>query len=204
MFGAQDPELGTEGQWASTTDNKIFRDQDADINRHAPFGSGTTGYETVVSEADPNFAVRYVNLAQISPPDEQRSRTPGWVELAVNYAGLNLDASLFSSLLFETTEELSARENYFWNDKFTHAEAGSPYTNLGVGNVGEVWELDTLLVGSTAVVPVPASMPLFLTAMALIGLLARRKTCVRLTGSNRGLPDTGPGWRLAPGRRGSE
>ena len=97
-----------------------------------------------------------------------------WVELALNYAALGLDPSDFAYLIFEATEGLTDEQNYFWNDEYTFAQAGSPYNNSGVGNVQNIYELDTLRV-ETSVVPIPAAFPLLLTALAGLGLIGWRR-----------------------------
>jgi hypothetical protein len=104
------------------------------------------------------------------------------VEFAFDYGEFNTQFPAFAIhpnnslfLLFEATRGLKGQSNYFWNDKYSLAEAGSPYFAQGakpVSHPQNIYELDTLLghFSTNAVLtPEPATLAIW-SLMSLMGV----------------------------------
>jgi hypothetical protein len=97
------------------------------------------------------------------------------VELAFNYALYNassvnsacrpINPASLSALVFETARGLTDNSNYLWNDRYSQAEAGSPYAT-GAQNIYQVDNLRTAF--QVTQVPEPFSLLLFGVGLAAI------------------------------------
>ena len=109
------------------------------------------------------------------------------VEFAFDYGNFNeqfpdyaIDPDL-SYLLFEATRGLKGSSNYFWNDQYTLAEAGSPYYPEGASPVSHpqnIYELDTL-VGLSDVIsemPEPGTFTIWSLMMLMVTAATSRTT----------------------------
>ena len=101
------------------------------------------------------------------------------VQLAIAYGALGIAESYFSNLIFEAIKGgLTGVGNYFWNDEYNLAQAGSPYDPSN--RPENIYETDTLKATPSAV-PVPASFLLFLSGLGILGVFGRLKKA--LTGA---------------------
>jgi hypothetical protein len=156
LWSAVDPESKMQLGWQNET-TKAWVDADGDIQASVP-NQGGTGYDAeFLNTQSAHLAAQIDGL---------------WVDLAIDFSGLGLDPSIFAFAMFEATEGLTDVQNYFWNDKYSFQEGGSPYTDQGVGNVENIYELDTL---PLAPIPVPAALPLMMTGLGWLGFVGWRR-----------------------------
>ena len=96
---------------------------------------------------------------------------PNTVQFALDYGELDLNTAYIEGIQYLDMQAISGDpqdpRNYFWNDKYTSAQAGSPYSTLGLGNV---YELDTVRGGQ---IPEPATLSIL--ALGGLALLRKRK-----------------------------
>lgn len=203
LFRSDDP-VSKNGTSYGLQGNSIFKDTDQDvggrgIHNGGPTGIGVTksdnpgeeaglnGYDDDIVEdgkllPDKNTDVFF---SRINPDDSSI------VEFAVEYGqlGLTIDDILsigyldFQAIKGDPTDPA----NYFWNDKYTKLEAGSPY-NLaefgaedGVGGLGNVYELDTLRAGEITPqveVPEPETYALLTMILVAMGFVAHRRKII--------------------------
>ncbi|PCH63499.1 MAG: hypothetical protein COC04_04335 [Gammaproteobacteria bacterium] len=165
LFGVKDPDGNIASSNFNNDDNykttQLWDDQGTPATGSGltVTGEGTTGYDEVTSEG--------------SSDDIQARIVGNSIELAIAYGALGIDSSAFDHFIFEATKGLTDVQNYFWNDEYTLAEAGSPY-DINNPVDGNIYELDTLKGMSVTAVPVPAALWLF--GPALLGLFGFRRS----------------------------
>ena len=115
---------------------------------------GTLGYDEKTSEGDSN---------------KIRARIVGnSVEFGLAYASFGIVSADFSNLIFEASQGLTDVQNYFWNDKYSFDEAGSPYSTTNY--VENIYELDTLMGDGFGNFMDPIPEPATITMWWLLGL----------------------------------
>ena len=165
MFGVKDPYGNSVGNSFDNSNSYKSTQMWSDLSTSwvtgtglTNTGEGTSGYDEFTSEGDSN---------------KIRSRIVGnSVEFAVDYQSLAIESSTFDHFIFEATQGLSDPQNYFWNDKYSFNQAGSPYDP---GKPPQnIYELDTLT-GSyqPSSVPEPTSFVLWTLVCSL--MFNRRK-----------------------------
>jgi len=126
-------------------------------------GEGTQGYDYLTGPKNQYIQSRVLGTS---------------VQLAIAYGALGISESYFSYMIFEAVKGLTDPQNYFWNDEYTLAQAGSPYDPSNPPD-GSVYELDTLKglrrFDSPTEIPVPAALPLFAAALGALGFFGWRK-----------------------------
>ncbi len=130
---------------------------------------GMTGYEeTIISDGKTDPGGEDALWVRIDP---ENSST---VEFAFDYSLFGFTTDDLMNLLYLEFEAIKggAKDpaNYFWDDKYTFADAGSPY----VEGLGNIYELDTLRGVIPSSVPEPATMMLMGAGFAAL-LASRRK-----------------------------
>jgi len=167
-----------------------FKDSDGDVGGAAqvkgnggPTGLSVTkednpeeqhnlnGYDQVIiSDGKLEGSGQNVLFTRINPSDASI------VEFAIDYKALGLtqaDLAALGYLDFESNKGLQDNQNYFWNDKYTKSEAGSPnggpggLSEFGTQGTGNIYELDTIR-GFTVIPEVGALLPLA-TMLGLLG-----------------------------------
>ena len=90
----------------------------------------------------------------------------------LDYTTLDLTMADIASIQYLDMQaikgDLTDPMNYFWNDKYDMAEAGSPYFD----GLSSIYELDTIRFGAISVIPAPGTLALLVAAF---GLSARRR-----------------------------
>ena len=152
--------------------NKVFYDGNNDrlngapeLIADSPTQESGNGYENeiavdgVLKNSDAGGKVGDKILWSRVDPNDSNT-----VEFAFAYKvlGESIDELVFGSfspIIFETTEGLTDPANYWWNRKYSLAQAGSPYDPENY--IENIYELDTLLFGRVPPVPEPATIGLF-------------------------------------------
>ena len=106
------------------------------------------------------------------------------VQLALDYVELGLDTEYVEGIQYLDMQSIKGDptdpQNYFWNDKYTYAEAGDPYSGNDPQNI---YELDTIRGGA---IPEPATLGLL--GVSTFGLLFRRRRSNRFGTVSRHSP----------------
>jgi hypothetical protein len=176
--------------------NKMFAYYDADGSVGGTGGIATTGestnlngYETVVvadgNAKDAGTAPSLLWSRVITNSDGRPV-----VEFKFDYATFNtlnfstlnpdpmINPASIKDLVFEATRGLKGQSNYLWNDKYTAAQAGTPYSTAGLGNIYELDTLRAVFSSTPTTDPGPAPIPLPASVwggLALLGAMGGRR-----------------------------
>lgn len=182
LLSSEDPahKDSTPTEWGPLK-NKIFQDTNGDV------GTDGDGYDLQIVQdgyvSDGVFKDQHekdtVLYSRISGDDENI------VEFAFAYAhlGYTIDQLLAGGVVFEANKGTTDNQNYFWRFEYNGSEAGSPnpggdsLSEFGTQGLGNIYELDTLLLGAPpppVVVPEPSDMVYLMGPGLLFALIGRR------------------------------
>jgi hypothetical protein len=204
LVSIQNPTINSETSF--TLDNKaeVFADQTSSQGGVSPGDVGGAslaltketspgevagnGYDVqVVADGRTNGSGGYLNnqdvlYTRINPSD------PTIVEFAWDYKFFGFtEADLRSSnlfMMFEATKGLTGQSNYFWNDEYNYAEAGTPNfdqrglvgpnSTFQMTGLQNIYQLDTLR--GAGGIPEPSTLVSVIAGLMALGVGTRRRT----------------------------